>query len=206
MKSDAAPESRLDAYTPQRLRSMASLAYRVAAGNLQVREIGDYLVACAIAADEHGDLLQQRDHLQAELSRLHAATAEADAQRIRADALQRQVDEALRIAAASRIEARREKGQREALEAEVRGSRLWFELARLLVEEAQPLLPPDKAALIEPLRAAKVAASDRQRLAAAMGLLRSVRGWASLAAANDRDPACAGLVARIDALLEQPPK
>lgn len=194
----------LDAYTPARIRQFAALVYRLASGNIMVREVGDFLARTAAAADESGDLLQQRDALRLELSRLQQATAEADAQRTRADALQADLAEALKAAHAARTIARRECAAREKLEAEVLGSRLWFELARLLVDEARPLLPADKAKLLDPLHAARVAASDRAKLAATTALLRRAREWASLAADNANDRRAAAQVKAIDAHLEQP--
>lgn len=191
-----------DAYTPQRIRNFASLVYRLAAGNPLVREVGDFLTRCATAADEQGDLLQQRDHLRAELARLHQATAEAEAHRLRAEQLAGQLDDALKVAAAARIVARQERSAREKLESEARGNRLWFELARALVDEAKELLPADKAALIDPLRAARVASSDRGRLAKAEALLRSALDYLTLAATNDADGRAGRLAAAISAHLE----
>ena len=193
------------AYTPQRIRSFAALVYRVAAGNLQLREVGNYLARCAEAADEQGDLLQQRDAMREELGRLQQATAEAEKYRLRVLQLERDLGDALKVASAARVAARQERESRAKLEDEVRGSRLWWERARLLVQEAAPLRPPDKAALIEPMRAARVAASDRDRLAVAERLLRQCHERLTLLAANDHNHAAGDLAASIQSHLEARP-
>jgi hypothetical protein len=193
-----------EVYTPDRIRSMAALVYRLSAGNAHVREVGNYLASCAAAADQNGDLLQQRNHLRAELGRLQGAVAEADAARLEVARLKADLLQTLQALSAARQVAAMDRAAREHAEGEMRGQRLWLELARAMVEEARQLLPADKAALLDPMRAARVAASDRGLLAEAGLMLRRLARWASLAAQNAGNEAAKADVAAAEALLERP--
>lgn len=191
-------------YTPDRLRGLAAKAYRFGQSfNVNdLREVGDYLARAALAADEQGDILQQHAAAKAELTRLQQAVAEADAARIERDAARRERDNA-------RAEARRWQGaavafkqERDALREEIDGQRLWYWLAVEWVRELRPLIPADKQRLIDPMRAAKVAADHRSTIAALSGMLRRLRDWASLHAQTANDPHARADVGDADALLE----
>lgn len=190
------------AYTPDRLRAMASRVYRLGASFSDLREVADYLAACAAAADQQGDILQQRDAAKAELARLHNAVAEADAARIA-------LAEANKTIERQGIDIRHKASQIVSLSAayrgarrELEGQRLWYRLALDWIDELRPLIPADKQTLIDPMRAAAVAADHRTIVARLMPVLRRLRDWASLYAQTANDPHARADVGDADALLE----
>lgn len=193
-------------YTPDRLRALAAKAYRfgVSFGVQDMREVGDYLARAAQAADEQGDILQQHEAAKAELARLQQAVAEADAARIERDTARRERDEARREAHRWKGAALSIKGERDALREELDGQRLWYHLAVDWVRELRQLIPADKQKLIDPMRAAAVAADYREALRETRAALRRARYWASLAA-NGGDARAQAEIDDIDRLLADDP-
>lgn len=183
-------------HTPARLRTMASKVYRMGQtfGVQDLREVGDYLAGCAMAADVHGDILQQRDAAREHLSQLLADTARADAAVLEAEGLRSQLEIRGRELSSLRAQCERLQASESRLADEIAGQRLWYQLALVMIQELRPLIPTDKQRLIDPLRAAAVARSDRALLGPAIPLLRRALVWVTLYAqsANDgRAAACA---------------
>lgn len=193
-----------DVYTPARLRAMASAVYRLGSAyeSSELRDVGNYLSRAASAADEQGDLLQQHAAAKAELARLQQAVAEADAARLERDRLAGQLRD-LQLE-----QARLQRGavaiskDRDALRAELEGQRLWYRLALEWIEELRPTIPADKQSLIDPMRAATVAADHRRLLREVVPMLRRLRDWASLHAQTANDPHARADVGDADAILE----
>lgn len=191
-------------HTPQRLRSMAARVYRMGQTfNVQdLREVGDYLAGCAAAADGQGDILQQRDAARAELARLQQATAEADVARIRLEEAQSQLEIRGRQNAGLQARVQRLEEINRKLAESLQGQRLWYHLALEMVSEARALLPPDKWRLIDPMKAADVARSDRQLLYPLIPLLRRALEWVTLYAQSANDGRAAACAADMAAFLE----
>jgi hypothetical protein len=189
-------------HTPDRLRALASRVYRIGASFPDLREVGDYLAAAALAADEQGDILQQHEAAKAELARLHQAVAEADAARIERDNAKAE----LAALHAKHITLQRMavavSRDRDAMRAELDGQRLWYRLALEWIEELRPLVPADKQTLIDPMRAASVAKDHRRLIRGLVVMLRRMRDWASLHAQTANDPHARADVGDADALLE----
>lgn len=194
-------------HTPDRLRAMASLVYRIGASFAapELREVGDYLASCAAAADQQGDILQQRDAAKAELARLQCAVAEADAARIERDRIADRLAEATKDLDLWKRRAAVIARERDAFRAEIDGQRLWYRLALEWVEELRPLVAPDKQRLIDPMRAAAVASDHRRLIAELVAMLRRLRDWAILYAQTANDPRARADVGDADALLESDP-
>lgn len=191
-------------HTPERLRAMASRVFRLGQtfGVQELREVGNYLAGCAAAADTHGDILQQRDAARAHLAQLLADTARADAAVLEAEGLRSQLEIRGRELAALRAQCERLQVSESRLADEISGQRLWYQLALILIEELKPMIPTDKQRLIDPLRAAAVARSDRALLGPLVPLLRRALVWVTLYAQSANDGRAAACVHEVTQFLE----